>query len=117
MSRAKLVDYYLNKMDDDFRISQVREDLERNHFDEEEIKIIVRLVDNALQRKLADKENNRKATELMVMGAVIAIVGAGITIGTYMAWIDMGNSYVILYGPFVGGLSLFAAGWAKRKRT
>lgn len=114
--RAKIVNYYLQKIKDkDFEILDVRRDLERNSFDEEEIKIIVRLVDSELQRKLLTAEDNKKAIDLVLVGGVITLVGLIITVGTYTGVINMGGSFLIVYGPFFGGLSILFAGLAKRR--
>jgi len=115
--RSRIVDFYLQKITDrDFEIYQVRKDLESNNFNEEEIKVIVRLVDNELQRRALVDTNNKKASELIYLGAVITIVGLVITIGTYTGLIVMGNSFVILYGPILGGLSVLLTGLSKKKR-
>jgi hypothetical protein len=116
--RAKIVDFYLQKISDTgFEISEVRKDLERNNFDNEEIKVIVRLVDNELQRRLLKSANNEKAKGLVFTGAVITLVGIAITFGTYTGLIDMGNSFLIAYGPILAGLSILFTGLAKRRRV
>ena len=117
MDRAKIVDYYTQKIEDkDFEIYQVRQELEKHNFEEEEIKVIVRLVDNQLQRRLQDRSSNSKSNELIWIGAALTAVGALITIGTYTGIIDMGNSFLIVYGPFIGGISILLGGIAKRRK-
>ena len=117
MERAKLVDYFLAKIHDkDFEIYQVRQELEKHNIDEDEIKVIVRIVDNAHQRLSLTKAGNSKANELIWIGLVITIVSAGVTIGTYLGIINMGNSFLIAYGPFFGGLGILFTGLAKKKR-
>jgi hypothetical protein len=116
--RAKIVDFYLQKItDNDFEISEVRKDMERNKFEEEEIKIIVRLVDNELQRRLLTATSNKKATDLVYIGTVITLIGVVITVGTYTGLIPMGDSFLIVYGPFLGGLATLFTGLAKRRRV
>ena len=118
MDRAKLVDFFMAKIHDkDFEIYQVRQELEKHNIDEEEIKVIVRIVDNAHQRLSLTKAGNSKANELIWIGLVITIVGAGITMATYLGVINMGNSFLIAYGPFFGGLGILFAGLAKKKRN
>ena len=113
--RAKIVDFYLEKISDkNFEISEVRNDLERNNFDEEEIKIIVRIVDNALQRSLLEETSSRKSKNLVYVGAVITLIGLFITVGTYTGLIRMGNSFLIAYGPLLGGFSILLVGLAKK---
>jgi hypothetical protein len=116
--RTKIVDFYLKKIaDKDFEISDVRKDLERNSIDEDEIKVIVKLVDNELQRKLLTETENKRATDLVYVGAVITLIGLFITVGTYTGLIPMGDSFLIVYGPFLGGLSILFMGLARKRRA
>ena len=116
--RAQIVNFYLQKIsNNDFEILDIRKDLERNNFDEEEIKIIVRLVDNELQRRLLADTTNKRSIDLVYIGAVIALVGLIVTVGTYTGMINTGNSFLIAYGPFFGGLSILFAGLAKKRRA
>lgn len=113
--RTKIVTYYLEKLDDpNFEIAQVRADLERNNFDEEEIRVIVQLVDNELQRRVLNAARSSGAVEWVWVGAVLTILGAGFTIATYVGIIDMGDSFMIVYGPFLGGLAILFAGLARK---
>ncbi len=118
MDRAKIVDYYIQKIENkDFEIYQVREELTKNNFEEEEIKIIVRLVDNEVQRRLRVKSGDSRSNELILIGSILTAFGAGITLATYTGIIDMGNSFLITYGPFLGGLSILFGGFAKKKKS
>jgi len=117
MSRAKLVDYYIEKSKEpDFRISQVRKELEARNIPDEEIKAIVRLVDHSMQMDALTKSSNKRANEFIIAGAILTLVGAGVTIGTYTGLIDMGNSFLIVYGPFFGGLSILLGGVAMKRK-
>ncbi len=116
MSRARIIDHYLKKINDEgFDVYQIRKELEKNEVDEEEIKIIVRLVDNELQRELTRKMDSNRTKPAILIGLILTTIGAGITIATYTGIIDMGNSFLIVYGPFFGGLSILVGGLAKRK--
>ena len=116
MSRAQLVDYYIEKSKEQgFEIDQIRKELEDRNIPDDEIKAIVRLVDNQLQNDLLIKSNNSKSNELFWAGLVITIIGAAITIGTYTGMINMGDSFLFVYGPFFGGLSLMFGGWARKR--
>jgi hypothetical protein len=115
--RAKIIDYYFQRINNkDFEISEVRRDLEKNNYDEDEIRIIVKLVDNELQRRNLLYTNNRKANDLIYIGGTVTMIGIIITVGTYTGLIEMGNSFLIVYGPFFGGLSILLTGLAKRQR-
>lgn len=94
--RAKIIDFYLKMIaDKDFEISDVRKDLERNKIDEDEIKIIVKLVDNELQRKLLTETSNKRVTDLAYVGTVITLIGLIVTEGTLIGLMPMGNSFLL----------------------
>jgi len=115
--RSKIVNFYLQRLTDSFEISEVRKDLERNNYDEDEIKLIVRLVDSELQRRLLTATNNKRANNLVYIGAILTLVGVSVTLGTFTGIINMGNSFIIVYGPFFGGISILFMGLANRKRA
>jgi len=118
MSRSGMVDYYLEKSKNpEFQIDQIRKELEENNVPEEEIRVIVRLVDNDIQKRALVGESNSKSSEIMIAGIILTIVGSGITLGTYTGLIDMGNSFLIVYGPFFAGLSMYFAGLAQRRKS
>ena len=113
--RAKIIDHYLQQLDNpDFEITQIRSDLERNNFDEDEIRVIVRLVDNELQRRQLTSSRYKNAGELVWVGGILTALGAGYTIATYTGLINMGNSFLLVYGPILGGLSILVAALARK---
>jgi hypothetical protein len=115
--RAKIVDFYIGKVGNkDFDILQVRKELEKNNVDEEEIKIIVRLVDNEMQRRLIHGENNTDNNHIIWMGGILTAIGLFITVGTYIGFIDMGNSFVFAYGPLFTGAAILLGGLAYKRR-
>lgn len=117
MSRAKIIDYYIEKSEEpDFQIDQIRKELESKDVPDEEIRIIVQLVDSAIQNKVLTKTSNNVSKEIIVAGLVLTLVGAGITIGTYTGLINMGDSFLIVYGPFFAGLAMTFGGLAQRRK-
>ena len=114
MDRVKIVDYYLSKINDrNFNILQVRQEREKHCFPEEEIKVVVRLIDNAMHRKLAEKAATGKANLQVWLGGVVTLAGVVITVGTYTGLINMGNYFVLAYGPILGGLAIMVGGFGK----
>jgi hypothetical protein len=112
-----MVDYFIGKINDekDFDISSVRKEMEQNNVPEDEIKIVVRLVDNELQRRITTKTTNTQSNELIWIGAAVTLVGAGITLGSYFGILDTGNSLIIAYGPFLSGIGILLAGLARKR--
>ncbi|PZX49150.1 hypothetical protein [Algoriphagus chordae] len=117
MDRAKIIDYYLQKISDkDFDLYDVRKELEKNDIEEEEIRIIIRLLDNQIQRQLVQTSYRDKSKEMIGIGAVLTFVGALITIGTYTGILNTGDSFLIVYGPVVAGISILVGGLSLRKK-
>ncbi len=117
MERARIVDYYLEKVDGkNFDLFDARKEMEKNQVDEQEIKTIIRLLDNELQRRMIYEAQSKQANAIFWVGVVVSSVGAIITIGTFFGIIPMGNSFLIAYGPFLSGLVIMFSGLAKRRR-
>ncbi|MCU0382828.1 MAG: hypothetical protein MUF68_02065 [Cyclobacteriaceae bacterium] len=115
--RAKIVDFYLAKIGQkDFDILQVRKELEKNNIDEEEIKVIVKLVDNEMQRRLIHQENDADNNHVIWVGGILTAIGLFITVGTYIGFIDMGNSFVFAYGPLFTGAAILLGGLAYKRK-
>ncbi|MDN4164066.1 hypothetical protein QWY31_01065 [Cytophagales bacterium LB-30] len=107
MDRVQIVDFYINRIaNEKFEIDQVRKDLEANNFEEEEIKIIVRLVDNELQRRLLKKGNDESRIELSGVGVILTSLGAAIMFLSYLGVIDSGHSRIWDMAPLLSGLSI-----------
>lgn len=116
MSRAKIIDYYLEKSQrEGFELDEIWRDLTKNNVDEEEIRIIVRLVDNEMQRRMFHNSDGKQSNNLIWIGLILTVVGASITIGTFTGLLNTGRSFILAYGPFLVGLSILARGIAKKK--
>jgi hypothetical protein len=116
MNRAQIVDYYIEKSKEKgFELDQIRRELQSRDIPDEEIRAIVRLVDNDMQRELLTKSSSSKSNEIMWAGIVLTVIGAGITLGTYTGLITMGDSFLIVYGPFFAGLSMITGSFIKRR--
>lgn len=118
MDRAKIIDFYLKKIRlDQFDFYAARQEMKKNNIEEEEIKAIMRILDNEIQKRVILEHQNRSAKNIMAVGIVLAAIGAVITIGTYTGIIPMGgNSFLLAYGPFLAGLSILFSGLAKRRK-
>jgi hypothetical protein len=115
MSRARIIDLYVDKLTrPDFEFHQIRQELEANKVDDDEIRIIVKIVDNEIQRRAVSMVENRRWNALIYVGGIITAIGAVITIGTFIGMINTGNSFIIAYGPFLGGLSILVTGLGRR---
>lgn len=81
MSRANIVDHYIGKLSDPhFEIDQIRKELEGKDMPDEEIRVIVQLVDNELQKQLLAKSTGKRSNEFVVVGMITTIVSEGATL-------------------------------------
>ncbi|HOX81479.1 MAG TPA: hypothetical protein PLJ60_05700 [Chryseolinea sp.] len=117
MNRAKLIEYYLDKLSKPgFEFHQVRQELEANHIDEDDVRIIVKLIDKELQNRAVTKSSNKYSNNIILFGAFLTVLGAFLTIATYLNAIGTGNSFIIAYGPFLAGISILIAGLVKKRK-
>ncbi len=116
MDRARIVEYYLSKIDDKhFTILEARQEMETQGIAEDEIRVIIRLIDNALHRKLAEKSRAGSVNLAVWVGGVITCIGLVLTVGSYTGLIDMGSYYLVAYGPILGGLAIMFGGFNKTR--
>ena len=117
MDIDRILNHYRQRYEDPaFEIDQVRPELERAKLDDEKIRFIVQMIDKELQAKALERMSAQRATNVFWVGVVITGVGVAITLGTFTGIIDMGDHYLLTYGPVLGGLSILFAGLSKRKR-
>lgn len=103
MSRAGLVDYYLEKSKEEgFEIDQIRKELELKGVPEEEIRTITLLVDNDIQRRMITKDTNQRINQSQILGVAVLLIGLVIVVLTGSIWIgaitSAGGGGLLLYG-------------------
>lgn len=117
MERAKVINYYLQKVNDkNFDLYDVRKELEKNNIEDDEIRIIVRLLDNEIQRRLLQGAHRDKSKEIIGIGAVLTLGVLAFTIGTFTGILNTGDSFLIVYGPVVAGILILVGGFSLRKK-
>ncbi|MBL4587255.1 MAG: hypothetical protein JKX84_09405 [Flavobacteriales bacterium] len=116
MTRAEYINHFIAKSKDPkFEFSSVRKELEAQKVDPEEIKIIVRSVDNVVQYEAIKETNNLKGKEVIYSGAALLTFGLFMTVGNYTGFIDFGNVYVIAWGPVLAGGGMIFAGLSQQQ--
>ncbi len=115
-NNAELYDRYLVLKQEGMSFGEIRSRLASEGVADEDIRVIVRLIDNQILRGEVTKSRNRKARELIGVGLVISVVGIFVTVGTYLGYINTGNSYLVAYGPVLGGAAIAAGGWSQHRR-
>lgn len=117
MTRAQYVEYYTKKsQDQDFEFDQIRSELESQNLPEQEVDLIIRLVDNAIQHRAISKTNKNRSRELTAVGTILTLIGAGITLGSLFGILDLGGSIIITFGPLGAGATLLGAGRITSRR-
>jgi uncharacterized membrane protein YkgB len=117
MDTKQRIEYYLQRLSEKhFQIYDVRVELEQQKVPEEEIKTIVRAVDEELQKQLLAKNQRDSAADIIRIGIIFMIIGVLIAITTWTGIISLGSMFFLTYGLFIGGLSMVLVGWVKRKK-
>ena len=114
----KIVEYFLEKLNEkNFDLSDVRKALEKENYPEEEIRSVVKMLDNELHRQAFDKVNQSSRINLMGLGLVLVGIGLVVTVGTFTGLIPSGNSFILAYGPILGGISISVSAYLSKKRN
>ena len=111
----ELSDYYFDKKVEGMDFSEIRKELKVKGLDDADIKIVVRDIDNKLLSGIRKKQDRSSTNASMVLGICLVVGGVIVTIGTYTGWINMGDYFILAYGPILGGLSMIAV--SKRNRS
>lgn len=115
--RKKLADFFIEKLkSSEMDIYHARQEMMKNNIPEDDIKAIMRILDREIIQIEIIKLENKRARDLILIGYVLTGIGLIITIGTFVGFIPMGDSFLLTIGPLAGGLSILFSGLAKRRR-
>ena len=110
-SRAKKIDQYQSRIiSGELDLTTLRKKLQEDEVEEEEIAVIVKYMSHQLIRIEEKNATRIKGKNLIQGGALMSISSLLLTIATYLGWFDMGDYYLIAYGPFFGGLLMVFKG-------
>jgi len=114
----ELIKFYHGKKVDGMDFSQIRKELKEKGIEENDIKNIVREIDNKILAGDVKKVGKIKARELRLIGWTLMIIGGVATLGTYIQWFDVKGYHIVAYGPVIAGyLMIVAARKAQRKAS
>ncbi len=116
MTTSELVQFFVDKVHrGEISFDKVRPELVSRGMAEDEIKLVVRRVDEELQNQLL--ADQRSSPQLIVVGIVILAIGLAVTIGIYAGLFSSIRSFVALFGyiPVVAGIAMIFVS-LKRKR-
>ena len=118
-AREKLVDAYVHRIrNNEIEFDQIRKELEARNIDDDTISSVVREVDQVLRTELTATDTGIRANKLLFFGAITALFGAVLTVGSLFGWFSTSGSPVgvIAYGPLSGGsAAIYAALRAKAR--
>lgn len=107
MDKGKIIDHYTEEIASGRKdFAQVRADLKTLGYEEEYIDQVIRYIDNKLISGDFQKVNKRAGREYFYVGLFLLAAGLIGSLGTYFGIIDVGNAYVITYGPIIVGLGM-----------
>ncbi len=86
------------------------------NFNRTRVNTIVRQVDKQLIKAEELRASYALGKNLFYGGLFLALAGTLLTIGTYTGIINIGNRFLIAYGPIAAGLITAIAGKAKMNR-
>ncbi len=108
MTEEELVEHYLEQKKSGLDFSEIRKELSLNQIPEERIKEIVRKIDYRLLAEVQINNALNQRNTLRNIGIFLLVFGIGITVSTFLGWINMGESFVLVYGPIISGVTLIA---------
>lgn len=118
MDRQQRIDFYINKLSEKgFEIYHVRRELEAQNVDEQEIKAIVRAVDEELQKRLVLNAEKDHAASFTRYGIVLTAIGGVLLALSATKIIYFGENIYIGYVPFFIGLGMIVVGLLRKRKT
>ncbi|MBO3697635.1 hypothetical protein [Roseivirga sp. E12] len=106
MDKGKLIDYCLEEARKGKDFGTLREELQAFNLEPQEINQIIKYVDDNLLTNALHGAYKSHRREYLMVGWFLLIVGVLATVLTYTGVINMGDSYLIVYGPIIVGLGL-----------
>jgi hypothetical protein len=115
MTNLELVDYYVEKVHrGEITFDKVRPELVQRGIAENDIRTIVRQVDEALQNRILSGRTS--SNRLIVGGIVIFTIGLIITVSAYVGLFSAIRAYIGFgYVPILAGISMIISGLRRRK--
>lgn len=113
----EIVQLYFEKIkSNEMDFSNVRAELVKQDYNNEEINVILKRIDRHLRQDVVIKSENDKGKYMVITGLCFIVLGILITVLTYTRVFDLGKFYIIAYGPVVFGFLLASIGKLKMNR-
>lgn len=115
-NKEKIIDEYTEMVIEGLPFDQVRKALEKENYPEEDIKFIVRKVDDQVMAHQLKKPQSKLGEKLMWAGLIIMTIGLALTLAHFYNLIYLGNSYLAIYGPFLSGMIIYFMGKSRKRK-
>jgi len=112
-----IIDEYVEKRKNGLDFSEIRKELKNLNLTSEEIRIIVREIDNQVINDELYKSKNTLVNEMKYIGLFLMLGGGFVTVASYFGLIDTNGYYVISYGPIIGGYLIYLKSKRGVKKT
>jgi len=114
MTTSELVDYYVERLHrGEITFDKVRPELVQRGITENDIRTIVRQVDEVLQNRMVSGQTS--SNRLIVGGIVVSTIGIIITISAYAGFFSTIRAYIGFgYVPILAGISMIISGLRRR---
>ena len=99
------------KLADGKSFAAIRSELTDLGLDDEEIKYIIRQLDNELIQKSKSGGSGSNAKRRMIIGAIIMVMGVSLAIYTWVEQIRQVNYYLMEFGALFIGYYFFRSGY------
>ena len=119
MSDDDLINDFVSRIaKGEITFDKIRPTLEERGFDGPRIKKIVWRVDDEIQKSLLTKSNSASLDQVIVIGVVLSVIGAGLTLGSFAGLFSSGDRYIVVfaYGSLIAGLVLIVMGLRRKKK-
>ena len=119
MSDDELINDFVSRIaKGEITFDKIRPTLVERGFDESRIKKIVWTVDDEIQKSLLTKSASSSVDQIILLGVVLFVIGALLTISSFAGFFSLGNSYMVIitYGSLIGGLVLIIGGMRRKKK-
>jgi hypothetical protein len=119
MSDDELINDFVSRIaKGEITFDKIRPTLEGRGFDESRIKKIVWAADDEIQKSLLIKSNSSSVDQVILLGVVLLVIGAVLTIGSFAGLFSLGNSYMVIiaYCTLIGGLVLIVGGLRRKRK-
>ncbi len=107
-SKKEAIEFTLREKRLDRSYADIKKDLKSKGWSDIEIKEIVKDADHELLDSLIEPVKVRRKINNKLLGWFLIITGMAVTISTYIGVVDLGNSFILLYGPVLSGLALLS---------